>query len=103
MSLLTDIINDKVEVVSIAGIEFEFRPMKAKHASLFKQEKGKEMEMMIAMLTATLQDTDPTITLKEVEDLPFMILTDAMEALMKVNGIDTGNGESTEDSAKFLK
>ena len=69
--------------------KFMIKPLTGKHLGLFMNVKESEKDKAsMNMILVTLQQTDKTITLEDIGELPFGTITKLMEVITEVNELD---------------
>jgi hypothetical protein len=77
--------------VTIGNDVFTIKQLTARHMSVFMEDNGKQEEMMYKIVTASLQQTDETITISDIYELPLKVFQDVSEVVMEVNGLGQDN------------
>jgi len=72
--------------ITIGETEYEISPLTGKNISLFSTiKKGKEDEMFIKMVTATLQQIDPDVKVEDVEKIPLGDFQKILQEVLRIN------------------
>jgi len=75
--------------VKIGKDAYSIKPLTARHLGLFMStEKDNQSEAMFGLIAASLQQTDETITIEDIKELPISIFNDVAEIVMTVNELD---------------
>ena len=81
----------KGKVVSIPDengkeVEWTIRPLSNRHMDLFTNSKeGSQMEVINNIVLASLQQTDESLTLEDIKELPLGLSKKITEVVMEVN------------------
>ena len=71
--------------VQIGDETFTIRQLNARNLALFLDEKQDKAESMFKMVLASLQQTDETITMADIDEMPLPVFQQVAEAVMEVN------------------
>jgi hypothetical protein len=67
-------------------VEYVIKPLTNRHMDVFTNSKDEsESEMINKLVLASLQQTDESLTLDDVKDLPFGLSKNIIEVVMEVN------------------
>ena len=77
----------KGKEVKIGEEVYEIKPLTAKHLGLFVGETN-QADAMFELITVSLQQTDPSITKADIEEMPVNIFNEVAEVIMEVNGLN---------------
>ncbi len=90
-SRLGKVLRNSFVELEYEGEIFKLYGLKGKHIYLLTKDKDAEIgfDKIIKIVHASLEQGDPEITLDEVESLELKVLTDIVEKVMEVSGLDT--------------
>lgn len=67
-------------------VEYNIKPLSNRHMDLFTNSKeASEMEMVNNLVLASLQQTDETLKLEDIQELPLGLSKKITEVVMEVN------------------
>lgn len=72
--------------VTIGEEVYTCRPLSARYMTLFMETDQKE-DAVYKMVAATLQQTDETITVEDIMDLPLGIFQELSSVILDLNGL----------------
>lgn len=79
----------KAKEIKIGDEVFKLRPLTARHMDVFMDvDKDSQAEMIFKIVTASLQQTDETIIIDDVKELPLPIFQEISEAVMEINELN---------------
>jgi hypothetical protein len=74
--------------VTIGNDVYTIKQLTARHMAVFMgSDSEKQEEMIYKIVTASLQQTDETITLDDVYELPLSVFQTLSEVVIDVNGL----------------
>jgi hypothetical protein len=87
MGKFTHLTIGKSKEVKLGDVVYTIRPLTARYLSVFMSLNDAEDKAasMRALILASLQQTDATITLADIDEIPIKEMATIMEAVMDVN------------------
>jgi hypothetical protein len=79
----------KEKSYKIGETEYIIKPLTARYLGIFIElsDKTDRMDAMQRLVLVSLQYTDPSLTLDDIQELPVKNLQDLMTIIMDVNGL----------------
>ena len=100
-----DMLKAKPEIVNINGVDIKVKPLKLRDLDwLTRIDKGGEEQTKALKELAfiVLRDAFPETTDDELSEISLPVYNKLMEAIMKVNGLDTKKKEMTQDNGSQI-
>lgn len=90
MGRFSKLLEGKGKDIKIGDEVFTIKPLSGKHIGLILElgDENKKAEALKHIILYSLQQTDPTITLEDIDELPASIINKIMEIIMNVNELD---------------
>jgi hypothetical protein len=78
----------KEKTFKIGDVDYKVGPLKGKYLGLFMGQADKDdtNKNIMLLLLATLQETEPALTVADIEELPIEITSKLLEMVYDVNG-----------------
>ena len=89
MGRFSNLLEGKGKDITIGNEVFTIAPLTAKHMGvLMDMTEGNKSEALFSMVLASLQQTDESITLDDIKELPMNVINDIMEVVNEVNELN---------------
>lgn len=86
MGKFSNLLENKGKEIKIGDEVYIIRPLTGKYLGLFMElSQGKQENATYELILASLKQTDQSITLEDVQELPLNTLTKIMEVIAEVN------------------
>lgn len=88
MGRFSRLLQTKGKDITIDGEVFNIKPLSAKYLGLLMEasdNKAKQTEAMFELITTSLKQTESTITVDDVKELPLKYINEITEVILEVN------------------
>lgn len=86
MGKFSRLLQAKGKDVTIGDEVYNIKPLTGKHMGLFMSSEGdNQAEALFNLVLVSLQQTDATLTIEDIQELPMGVLTEVFNVVSEVN------------------